>query len=149
LDTKDEWARFEPKLLTHLINAWQTEQLKIRMHRKEYDEAMTILTKGRYPISDWDGDYEIRAAKKLETRYPEEILKYYLSGLGNLKTNSTRKEYARQAKVMAKVRHLIVDVLCDKARWHSFALKIKHDNIRRPAFQDEFEKNVPGWRNLH
>jgi hypothetical protein len=39
---------------------------------------------------DWDGAYEIQIAKKLEKSYPEEILKYYLSGLGNLKVNALR-----------------------------------------------------------
>jgi hypothetical protein len=147
--TAAEWARFEPKVVARLKDAWQTEQLKIRMHRKEYAEAMAILTTGRYPISDWEDDYEIRTAKKLEKRYPEEILKYYLSGLGNLTVNATRKEYARKAKVMAKVRRLLVDVLGDEARWIKFAVKVKQDNIRRPAFQQEFARTLPGWRELN
>jgi len=111
---KVEWARFEPKVLARMKNAWRTEQIQIRMHRKEYDEAVAILTKGRYPISDWDYDDEIRTAKELEKRYPEKILKYYISGLGNLTVNATRKEYARKAKVMAKVRHLLVEVTATK-----------------------------------
>ena len=119
------------------------------MHRKEYDEAVAILTKGRYPTTDWDGGDKIRTAKKLEKRYPEEILKYYLSGLGNLETNATRKEYARKAKVMVKVRHLLVEVIGDEARWEKFASKVKQDNVRRPAFQQEFAKVLPGWRELN
>jgi hypothetical protein len=146
--TAAEWALFEPKVLLALKRAWGTERLKIRMHRKEYDKALAILIKGRYPTSTWDGDYEIKVAKKLESRYPEKILKYYLSGLGNLMVNATRKEYARKAKVMAKVRHLLIKVLGDKARWQKFAIKVKQDNIRRPAFQQEFAKAVPGWREL-
>jgi hypothetical protein len=71
----------------------------------------------------WDGDYEIQTAKKLEQRFPEEILKYYLSGLGNLRTNAVRKEYARRAQVMAKVRRLLVVKMKDKDRWHSFAVR--------------------------
>ena len=130
-------------------DARRAEQLKIRMHRKEYDEAVAILTKGRYPTTDWDDGDEIRTAKNLKKRYPEEILKYYLSGLGNLKTNATRKEYARKAKVMVKVHHLLVEVIGDEGRWEKFAAKVKHDNIRRPAFQQEFEKVLPGWRELN
>jgi tetratricopeptide (TPR) repeat protein len=146
---KAEWAQFEPKVLEHMKDARQTEQLKIRMHREEYDEAVAILTKGRYPTTDWDDGDEIRTAKKLEKRYPEEILKYYLSGLGNLTVNATRKEYARKAKVMLKVRRLLVEVLGDEARWHKFAAKVKQDNIRRPAFQQEFAKVLPDWRELN
>jgi len=148
--TTAEWTRLESKVLARMKDAWRTEQLKIRMHRKEHADAMAILSKGRYPISDWEeGDYDIRAAKKLEKRYPEEILKYYISGLGNLTVNATRKEYARKAKVMAKVRHLLVEVLGDEARWNNYAAKVKRDNIRRPAFQEEFVRTLSGWRELN
>lgn len=118
------------------------------MHRREYDEALAILIKGRYPISSWDGGYEIKVAKKLEKRFPERILKYYLSGLGNLNRSDQRKEYTRKAKVMAKVRHVLVDVIGDEQRWVIFARKVKKDNARRPAFQQEFAIAVPGWRGL-
>ena len=143
-----EWALFEPKILARLRDAWRTEKLKIRMYRKEHSEAIAILTKGRYPTSDWDVVDEIRVAKKLEKRYPEEILKYYISGLGNLKVNATRKEYIRKAKVMVKVRHMLVEVLGDEARWNKYAAKVKQDNNRRPAFQEEFARMLPGWRSL-
>ena len=111
--------------------------------------APSILTNRRHPTSEWGDADEIRTAKKLEKRYPEEILKYYLSGLGNLKVNATRKEYARKAKVIEKVRHLLVEVLGDEARWHNYAAKVKQDNIRRPAFQEEFARILPGWRELN
>ena len=146
--TSAEWKSFEPKVLGMLKNAWGTDRLKIRIHRREYDEALTILIKGRYPTSNWEGEYEIKIAKKLEKRYPEEILKYYLSGLGNLNRSAQRKEYTRKAEVMAKVRRILVDVLGDEQRWVKFARKVKQDNIRRPAFQEEFAKVLPGWRKL-
>ncbi len=145
----EEWCLFEPQILLQLKNAGAGNRLKIRMHRKEYDEALAILTKGRYPISSWGGEYEIQAAQKLEKRYPEKILKYYLSGLGKLDRNAERKEYARNAGVMVKVRHMLVDVLGDEARWEKFAGKIKKDNLRRPAFQQEFARVVPSWRELN
>lgn len=146
--THAEWKSFEPKVLGMLNNAWGTDRLKIRMHRREYDEALAILIKGRYPASTWEGEYEIKIAKKLEKRYPEEILKYYLTGLGNLNRNAQRKEYARKAKVMVKVRHVLVNVLGDQKRWVKFARKVKIDNARRPAFQQEFATAVPGWQEL-
>ena len=71
------------------------------------------------------------------------------SGLGNLTVNATRKEYARKAKVMAKVCRLLVEVLGDEARWNKFTAKVKQDNIRRPAFQQEFTKVLPDWRELN
>jgi hypothetical protein len=148
LCTAAEWKRYEGKILAQLENAWDTEQLRIRMHRKEYEEAVAVLTRSRYPLYAWDSAYELRTARRLEGRYPEAILKYYLSGLGNLKTNAPRKEYARKAQVMKKVHHLLVDVLRDAPRWRDFAIKVKQDNIKRPAFQEELAKAVPGWQAL-
>jgi hypothetical protein len=149
LCTAAEWSLFEPKILAQLKQVEGSEQLKIRMHRREYDQAVAILSKGRYPMSIWDDEYDIRAAKKLEKKYPEEILKYYLSGLGNLSCNAQRQEYARKAKVMAKVQHVLVEVLGDKPRWEKLARKVKQDNLRRPAFQQEFANAVSGWRELN
>ena len=80
--------------------------------------------------------------------YPEEILKYYLSGLGSLKYNATRKEYARKAGLMAKVRRVLVEGIGDKAQWIDFASKVKRDNRRRPAFQQEFAKRIPDWKKI-
>lgn len=62
--------------------------------------------------------------------------------------HAPRKEYARQAQVMSKIQRLLLDVLRDMPRWRAFALKIKQDNIKRPAFQKEFAKAVQGWREL-
>ncbi len=148
LCTTAEWKSYEAKILVCLKNAWDSERLRIRMHRKEYDEAVTVLSGSRYPRHAWDSAYELQTAKRLESRYPEEIFKYYLSGLGNLKTNAQRKEYARQAQVMSRIHRVLVDVLRDAPRWRDFALNVKQDNMKRPAFQEEFANIVPGWKEL-
>lgn len=148
LCTTAEWKRYEAKILAQLENAWDTEQLRIRMHRKEHEEAVAVLTRSRYPLYAWDSAYDLQTARRLEGRYPEVILKYYLSGLGNIKTNAPRKEYTRKAQVMKKVHRVLVDVLRDPSRWRDFALKVKKDNIKRPAFQEEFTKAIPGWQAL-
>lgn len=146
--TSAEWKRFESRILTHMKDAWHSEKLKIHMHRKEYDKAVGLLTKKRYPTSAWDADDELQTAKKLEKGFPEEILKYYLSGLGNLTDSATRKEYVRKAKVMSKVRRMLIEVIGDKTRWEKFAAKVKQENIRRPAFQEEFAGALPDWKDL-
>jgi hypothetical protein len=148
LCTAAEWKRYEAKILAQLENAWDTEQLRIRMHRKEHEEAVAVLTRSRYPLYACDSAYELQTARRLECKYPEAILKYYLSGLGNLNNNAPRKEYTRKAQVMKKVHHVLVDVLHDAPRWRDFAIKVKQANIKRPAFQEEFTKAVPGWQAL-
>lgn len=146
--TPAEWEVFEGKVLERLCDAWKTEQIKIHMLREEYARALSVLTGSRYPVSGWDDGYSLEAARKLECHFPEEILNYYVSGLGNLTINATRKQYARQAQVMAKVRHMYLDILKSESRWKKFAVKIKRDNLRRPAFQEELAKAVPGWKEL-
>ncbi|MGO9018267.1 MAG: hypothetical protein ACLQVJ_07940 [Syntrophobacteraceae bacterium] len=144
----EEWSEYEPKLIKRLDDAWTSEHLKILMHRKEYEKALAVLLKEKYPVHGWDSGDELKTAKQLETRFPDQILTYYISGLGNLNSNATRKEYAQRAGVMLKVRHMMVDILKDDIRWKAFAGKVKKDNLRRPAFQEEFAKNIPGWREL-
>jgi hypothetical protein len=92
--------------------------------------------------------YALKVAQTLEESFPKEILAYYRSGLGNLKGKLTRKEYAAKAVFMAKVRHLFVDVLKSPQDWEAFARPIKIANIRRPAFQEEMARGVPGWKDL-
>ena len=138
----------DPKVLGKLSDAWRTGQLKILMHRKEFDKAVALLVRGRYPLFGWHETDELRVAKKLEKHYPEEVLDYYLSGLENLNSNAPRKEYARKAKVMTKVRHLMIDVMGDEARWRKFASKLREDNIRRPALQQEFSAALPDWQDI-
>ncbi len=146
--TAEEWSEHEPKLIERLDDAWTSERLKILMYRKDYEKALAVLLKERYPIHAWDSGDELRTAKQLKTRFPDQILTYYLSGLGNLNSNSTRKEYAQRAGVMLKVRHMLVDILKDENRWKAFAGKVKRDDLRRPAFQEEFAKIIQGWREL-
>lgn len=84
----------------------------------------------------------------MEARFPEQTLTYYLSGLGNLNSNATRKGFAERAKVMLKVRHMLVDVLKEENSWKASTSKVKRDNVRRPAFQVELAKIVPGWQEV-
>ncbi len=50
-----------------------------------------------------------------------------------------------KAKLMAKVRRLLIEVIGDKGRWEKLALKVKQENIRGPAFQEEFARVLPDW----
>ena len=144
----EEWGLYESRIVAQLDKSWPSERLKIVLQREEYEKALAILLKGNYPSFAGDSGAELMAAKQLEKRFPEQILTWYLSGLGNLKSNATRKEYTRQAEIMLKVRFMLLDVIKDESRWKRFAGKVKGDNLRRPAFQEEFGRVIAGWREL-
>jgi len=146
--TKQEWNDLEPRMLKRLEKARNAERLKIHMFRKEYDKALSLLKKSRYPDSQYDGNEILKTAKDLEQTYPEEILSFYMTGLGNLNYSFDRKTYARRALVMAKVRHVWVDVMKAPEKWKEFGRKVKQVNLRRPAFQEEFAKALPDWDTL-
>ncbi len=143
-----EWKRFEAGILAKLESAWKQEKLKILMYRREYEKAVAVLIKEGHPVQAWDGSETLKVAEQLERLFPEEILRYYISGLGNLNVNATRKEYAHKAKVMAKIRRVYLDILKSEKRWRDFAGKIKRENLRRPALQEEFARAMPGWGEL-
>ena len=144
----EEWMLFEPKIIAQLDTSWLSERIKIRMVREEYEEALALLLKGNYPSLAGDSGEELLAAKQLEERFPEQILTYYLSGLVNLNNNAPCKEYARLARVMVKVLSLLLYVIKDEARWKLFAAKVKGDNLRKPAFQEEFGRVITEWGEL-
>jgi tetratricopeptide (TPR) repeat protein len=146
--TPSEWERFEPSIIARLESVWRQEKLKILMYRREYEKAAAFLTRERRPLHAWDGSEESKVAEQLERLFPEEILLYYISGLGNLNVNATRKEYALQAKAMAKIRRVYLDILKSEQRWRDFAGNIKRKNLRRPALQEEFAKALPDWGKL-
>ena len=94
------------------------------------------MVERQYPTWNWCDGEELRIAKKLEKRYPEEIFNYYHSGLGNLTISATRKAW-----VMAKVGHMLVEVLGDEARLIRYAEKIKRTmQSGRP-----FRRILPLW----
>jgi transcriptional regulator with XRE-family HTH domain len=40
------------------------------------------------------------------------------------------------------------NVLKSPKDWEAFARPIKNANVRRPAFQEEMARKVPGWKDL-
>jgi len=135
-------------MLGRLEKAWNNEKMKIHMFRKEYDKALSILKTNRYPDQSYGEGDILKVAADLEQLYPEEILSFYMSGLGNLNRSFNRKTYARKALVMVRVRHIWVDVLKTPDKWKEFGRNIKATNLRRPAFQEEFARELPDWKTL-
>lgn len=144
----DEWKVYEPRLLSLLDKDGGEEGLKIRVFRQEYDQALSLLLKMRYPWHDYGGETVLKVAAQLEEKYPEEILKFYQSGLGTVRMGDARKMYAAMSRVALKVRHMWIDVIREPDKWRAFARGLKAENIKRPAFQEEFAKAIAEWKEL-
>ncbi len=146
--TRGEWREYEPRVLEQLQKSWLDEQLKIYMHRKEYERVLSLLQKIGPLDLKYSRVYPMSVARELEPRFPQEILAFYQSRLGSLDHTLPRNQYAVQAGIVVRVRHLYVDILKASGEWAAFARRIKRDNAGRPAFQEEFAKAVPGWKEI-
>ena len=144
---QEEWERYEPKLVEMLKKNFDLRAVKIHMHRQEYETALQYFKDpSRIP---YYGAYEVfSVAKELESRYPQQILEFYTSSLGNLNVSASRKIYAQNAVAVSRVRRVLVDVMNTPDEWKKFALPIKLHNAKRPAFQDEFAHVIPDWKSL-
>ncbi|MGE5577309.1 MAG: hypothetical protein ACM3TT_08990 [Syntrophothermus sp.] len=144
----EEWADYEPRILAALERGHLEDRVQIYMARKEFDRVAELTSKTWYPNDEYEDKYILGVAAKLENKCPDKIMAFYMSGLRELGENRPRAVYARLAKVVMKVRHMWLDVFKTPDKWVEFARKIKAQNQRRPAFQEEFEKVIPGWSEL-
>jgi hypothetical protein len=150
LCSKREWQIYEPRMLA-VLSEGRTDsgqRLLIHLLRKEYEHAAAIIDKMDYPVG-WLGVAAIlEAASRLEARYPQRIMRFYESGLGRLDRSDTRKEYARNAHIVLKIRRLWIDVLHQPEKWQGFARRVKSQNFRRPALREEFARVIPDWEEI-
>jgi len=143
-----EWAAYEPLVLAALEVVRGEERLKIHLERGQEEQAVRLQSGLRYPDHPYGGGELFHVAARLERKYPEQVLAFYRTGLGNWRQNAARAVYARKAQAAVKVRHVYVDVLRQPEQWAAFARPIKEANKSRPAFQEEFAKALPDWRTL-
>ncbi len=133
-----EWEKYEPLFLKRLDKAWPEQKLKIFLTRLDYDSALKIITKISYPEF-------YSTVKILEAKFPDEILNYYIRGIGNYNISATRKVYHENALAAAQVKKMLIEVMNKPNEWQTLRLKIKYANAKRPAFQEEFKKVIKDW----
>lgn len=148
LCTPDEWAEYEPKITAMLDGDTSETVAQIHYHRKDYDKAVRYFTAASASKGFISCYSEFTLAGALEQYHPEQILSFYRAVLGNLDESHSRKTYAYQAKLFAKVRRLLVETIKRPDEWRAYAKLIKIQNSRRPAFQQEFADVITDWHQL-
>lgn len=141
-----EWEKYEKKIIILLENNPSEETAKIYLYRKEYDKVLHYLNTIKRPYLYSSEIFSI--TKKLENRYPNEILTFYKNAVRNLDISSSRKYYRENAYAVFRVRRVFIDILKKPDEWKKYAYPIKMINMKRPAFQDEFAKIIPDWHIL-
>ncbi|GAI04979.1 unnamed protein product, partial [marine sediment metagenome] len=125
------------------------QAVKIYLYRKEYEKALRYFKSPYRSTYYYSGQSEVfSVAKELEVLYPEQILEFYKSSVGNLNVSTSRKIYTQNAVAVMRVRRVLVDIMKRIDEWKKYAVPIKSNNINRPAFQDEFSRVIPDWRSL-
>ena len=129
LESKRVAAEYRQEILTQVLpfiksgNAGMDDPLYEVAYAACYDNAdLRGLAEAFEAMKD---EWKVGRARDIYRRVGDRDKYLYLSGLGNLTISATRKEYIRKARVMAKVRHMLVEELGDETRWIRYAEKIK------------------------
>lgn len=123
------------------------QAVQIYLYRQEYEAALQYFKKDG--IFFYHASHDVfSAAEELENRYPEQILRFYKSCVGNLNISTSRKIYSNNAVAVGRIRRVFVDVMKKPDKWKKYAFPIKLNNSHRPAFQDEFARVIPDWNSL-
>lgn len=146
---KGEWEKYEGKIIDLLEKNFNIQAVKIYMYRKEYEMALRYFKPPFRSTYHIFGESELFSiSKRLEVLFPEEILAFYRSSVGNLNVSASRKIYAQNALGIMRVRRILVEVMKRPEEWKAYALKIKSNNAKRPAFQEEFARVIPDWDSI-
>lgn len=146
LCSKEEWKYYEPEIIKTITKGREKDQMLIFIEREEYPKALEVFNNPTYSILfDYDRD---EIAEKLKSRYPKEVVNYYIKRLGNYTTTKDRKTYASQAKVALKIKDVYLNNLKDHNSWRELLIKIKNSNKGRSAFWEEFSNVLPEWENI-
>ncbi len=87
----------------------------------------------------YDQPLHIRVAQAAESEYPDEAIEIYLHTVNRLIAARGRNNYATAAQYLLRVREIYNN--SDKsAEFSQLIKKIREDNSRLPAMQDEFDK---------
>lgn len=151
LCSTDDWQTYESRVLQLLPEAAPVDQIEVHLERDETNRAARLFAECSLLAGVFrPGDSRLLAlAHTLKIDFPGQVLDFYMKGLRRAGITASRKDYAAQAEILLRIRHLMLEVLNDRKRWEDLAGRIKRENLNKPAFQEEFARVIPGWERLH
>ncbi len=151
LCSADDWGEYESQVLQLLSEARPVDQIEIHLERDETNRAARLFAGCSFVAGDFRlGDSRLLAlADTLKMDFPGQVLDFYMNGLRRVGITAPRKDYAAQAEILLRIRHLMLEVLNDRKRWEELAGTMKRENLNKPAFQEEFARVIPDWERLH
>ena len=136
-----EWPSTRPDLLTLLDERWPDLKLQIHLDEGELDEAIagvrTIDHRSRGHV--YASDIRLIVADAITGDRPEAALDIYLRLADQLIEQRGRDNYQIAASLLVRARNLF-DRLDRYEDWEQHIARVRSDNYRLPALQDELNR---------
>ena len=108
--------------------------LDIYFEEGQIDQAIRMAQSGELYYTD-----KVRVAEAVKRAHPEVALDLYDGLVKEYIGKANRKGYHIAAGYAAKVKEIMTELLGDRTRWEAYIGRIREENRRRPALQDEFK----------
>ena len=135
------WDGEQSAILDRLTDAAQYHLLT-RLHLSDGNVDAALQTVQHATARGYGGapDLNAEVARAAEDPHPERAADLYLDLAGDLIDERGRKNYARAAQHLTRVRRIYRDVLTDATGWNELIEIIREDYDNLPALQDELDK---------
>lgn len=140
--TLDRWDEERSTLLNQMEEAGQYTLLT-RLYLADGNVDAALQTVHQTEQSSWYGgfpDLKADVARAAETKYPERAADLYLDLASDLIDQRGRKNYARAAEHLTRIKQIYHNVMNDPSAWSELIAMIRDEYSNLPALQDELDK---------
>lgn len=137
-----QWTEERTGILNRLNEAGQYDLLT-RLHLSDGNVNQALQTVHQAERSSWYGGFsnlKVDVARAAEADHPERAADLYLDLAGDLIDQRGRKNYARAAEHLTRIKHIYHDVMNDPSAWSELIAMIRDEYSNLPALQDELDK---------
>ena len=134
-----EWPEKRQEIMN--LAARRSPGLKALIHleERELDEAIAAVGRRRQELYYPGVDVPLRVAEAVAQERPDAALDIYLQRIAALIEHRGRENYGLAAALLSRMRN-IYDNLDRFEEWEALIARLRSENYRLPAFQDELDK---------